>query len=51
MDWTAVGALGELFGAVAVVLSLIYVAAQVRQNTQAVRSAATDDAIARAGMT
>ena len=30
MDWTAIGALGELIGAVAVVASLIYVGRQVR---------------------
>ena len=46
MDWSAVGAIGEVFGAVAVVLSLIYVAAQVRQNTSALRSSATAGAIA-----
>ena len=46
MNWTAVGALGESFGAVAVVLSLVYLAAQVRQNTKALRGAATADSIA-----
>ena len=40
MDWTAIGALGEIIGAVAVVLSLVYVARQVQANTSAVRSAA-----------
>jgi len=30
MDWTAIGAIGELIGAVAVVASLIYVGRQVR---------------------
>ena len=39
MDWTAVGALGELVGAVAVVVSLIYLSRQVRQNTRALRTA------------
>lgn len=33
MDWTMVGALGELLGAIAVVVSLIYLAKQVRANT------------------
>ena len=32
--------LGQIIGAVAVVVSLIYVALQIRQNTNAVRSAA-----------
>ena len=36
MNWTAIGAVGEIIGAVAVVLSLIYLAAQIRQNTQQV---------------
>lgn len=39
MDWTAVGAIGELAGAVAVVVSLLYVGRQVQQNTKAAQSA------------
>ena len=39
MDWTAIGAVGELVGAVAVVVSLIYLSRQVRQNTRALRTA------------
>lgn len=46
MNWSAVGAVGEVLGAVAVVLSLIYVAVQVKQNTKALRGAATANAIA-----
>lgn len=46
MNWTAIGALGEVFGGVAVVMSLVYVAAQVRQNTKALRGRATADATA-----
>lgn len=46
MNWSAIGALGEVFGAAAVVLSLVYVAAQVSQNTKALRGAATANAIA-----
>ncbi len=33
MNWDAIGALAELAGAVAVVLSLVYLAIQIRQNT------------------
>ena len=33
MDWDAIGALGETVAAVAVVVSLIYLAAQVRSST------------------
>jgi hypothetical protein len=46
VDWTAIGAIGEVLGAVAVVLSLVYVAAQVRHNTTALSRAASADAIA-----
>jgi hypothetical protein len=35
MDWEAVGALGEIFGAIAVVATLGYLAVQTRQNTSA----------------
>ena len=38
MNWDSVGAIGELLGAVAVVVSLIYLGRQVRQNTTAVRT-------------
>ena len=31
MDWNAVGAVGEILGAVAVFLTLLYLAAQIRQ--------------------
>lgn len=34
MSWEAIGALGSIIGAIAVFLSLIYLAIQVRQNTQ-----------------
>lgn len=37
MNWDAFGAIAEFGGAIAVVVSLIYLAAQVRQNTRAVK--------------
>jgi hypothetical protein len=43
MNWEAIGAIGELFGALAVVLTLIYLATQVRQNTLAMRVAAKQE--------
>ena len=46
MNWDAVGAVGEVVGAVAVVLSLIYLAIQVRQNTRTLRRSATADSVA-----
>jgi len=37
MNWDAIGAVSELVGAVAVVITLIYLAVQIRQNTRAIR--------------
>lgn len=37
MDWNAVGAVAELAGAIAVVISLVYLARQIRHNTESVR--------------
>ena len=37
MNWDAVSAVGQIVGALAVVISLIYLAVQMRQNTRAVR--------------
>ena len=39
MNWEAIGAVGEVVGAVAVIASIVYLARQIRQNTQAVRRA------------
>ena len=38
MDWNALAAIAEVLGALAVLASLIYVAAQIRQNTQMMKS-------------
>jgi len=38
MNWEAIGATGEVVGAVAVLATLIYLAVQIRQNTIAMRS-------------
>ena len=37
MQWDAIGAIGEILGALAVVVSLFYVGSQVRQNAKAIR--------------
>jgi len=37
MSWDAIGAIGEIVGAIAVLATLIYLALQIRQNTKAVR--------------
>jgi hypothetical protein len=38
VNWDAIGAIGELAGALVVVLTLFYLAAQIRQNTLAVKA-------------
>lgn len=37
MNWDAIGAIGETLGALAVVISLLYLAAQIRQNSRVVK--------------
>lgn len=38
MNWDAIGAIGEIVGALAVVITLFYLARQVRQNTTALKA-------------
>ena len=40
LNWEAIGAVGEIVGALAVVVSLVYVALQIRQNSGVSRSVA-----------
>ena len=47
MNWDAIGAVGEILGAAAVVLSLVYLATQIRQGTSATRTATRDAAMAQ----
>jgi hypothetical protein len=42
VNWNAIGAMGELIGAVGVIISVVYLAVQVRQNTRSVRGAVYD---------
>lgn len=44
MNWEAFGAIAEGLGAIGVIVTLIYVAVQLRQNTAALRSTATQGA-------
>ena len=44
MNWDAVSAIGEIVGAVAVIVTLIYLAIQIRESARASRSAAVTDA-------
>ena len=45
MNCVAIGALGEVLGGIAVVASLVYLAAQVRQNTRAMNAATADSVV------
>jgi hypothetical protein len=45
MNWEALGAIGEIVGAVAVILTLGYLALQIRQNTAAVATSTYDSVI------
>ena len=47
MNWEATGAIGETIGALAVFLTLIYLAMQIRQNTNTVQASAVDASISR----
>ncbi len=38
MNWEALGSVGEIVGAIGVIASLIYLAAQIRQNTRSLRA-------------
>ena len=38
MNWEAIGAVGEILGAIAVVATLIYLAIQLRRNTEATQA-------------
>ena len=47
MNWDAIGAIGESIGAIAVFVTLIYLAMQIRQNTRSVQASAVDSAISQ----
>ncbi len=46
MNWEAIGAIGEIVGATAVVVTLIYLAVQVRHGTRATQAASVQAASA-----
>ena len=47
MNWEAIGALGQVFGAVAVVVTLLYVAREVRQSGRSLSISALRDTTAQ----
>lgn len=44
MNWDAIGAIGEILGASAVVVSILYLSIQIRSNTRATKASASFDA-------
>ena len=44
MNWDAIGAIGEIVGAIAVVATLLYLSAQIRQANRATRSESIQEA-------
>ena len=38
MNWDAIGAVGEVVGAIAVIASIVYLATQIRSNSEIARS-------------
>ena len=47
MNWDVVAAVGDFVGAIAIVLTLVYLAVQIRQNTRSGQSAALEGSIER----
>ena len=47
MDWTTAASIAEIVGAVAVIVSLVYLATEVRNNTKALKASAGFDASLR----
>ena len=45
MNWDALGAIGEIIGAAAVFVTLLYLALQIRQNTNATMSNAVNSSV------
>ena len=44
MNWDAIGAIGEIVGAIAVIATLMYLARQIKDSARAARSSAVTDA-------
>lgn len=45
MNWEAIGAIGEIAGAIGVIVTLVYLAMQLRQNTRASQIAAVQNSM------
>ena len=45
MNWSAISAVAEALGAIGVVVTLLYISRQVRENTRSIRRSTTHDAL------
>jgi len=45
MNWSAISAVAEVLGAIGVVITLLYLSRQVRDNTRSIRRSTTHDAL------
>ncbi|MGB0133791.1 hypothetical protein, partial [Dokdonella sp.] len=45
MNWDAIGAIGEIAGAIGVIVTLLYLAIQLRQNTKASNAIAVQNSM------
>lgn len=45
MNWDALGTIGEIAGAIGVIVTLIYLATQIRQNTKSSKVTAVQTAV------
>jgi hypothetical protein len=45
MNWEAIGAIGETVGALGVVISLLYLATQLRHSSRTAKASALDQAV------
>ena len=50
MNWEAIGAVGEVVGTFGVIVSLLYLALQIRHNTNTAEDSATRDVFAAVGV-
>ena len=51
INWEALGAIANLFAAIGVIATLIYLSIQIRQNTKAVRSSSIQNLVQNFSMT
>jgi len=49
VNWEAISAVSEAFGVIAIVISLVFVGFQIRQNVQATRAASMDNIMEKWG--